>query len=341
MSRGADLAARGFDSLWYGGNRLYWLLWPVAFVYRRLVMLRRFAYRRGWLESVDVGIPVVVVGNLTVGGTGKTPLVAWLAVTLRERGFRVGIICRGYRGEAVDWPQVVDAGSDVAVVGDEAKLLVRLTECPVVAGPDRVEAAQICKRQQALDVVLSDDGLQHYRLKRAFEIAVVDGSRGLGNGLCLPAGPLREPATRLREVDAVVVNDGDFEKSGAIRASVRAVCAREIATGERRPLTEFRGRAVHAVAAIGNPGRFFDLLTRHGLDVDPRPLADHAALSAEELGFADGAPVMLTEKDAVKCEGLKIGNVWSVVTELEFSAGDGERLIGTLVRALERQPENL
>lgn len=341
MSRSADLAAQGLDSLWYGGNRLGRVFWPAAFVYRKLVAFRRLLYRRGWLESIDVGIPVVVVGNLTVGGTGKTPLVVWLALALRERGFRVGIVCRGYRGEAADWPQVVEAASDVAAVGDEAKLLALRTACPTVAGPDRVEAAQSLMRRLALDVILSDDGLQHYRLRRAFEIAVIDGTRGLGNGLCLPAGPLREPETRLKQVDAVVVNEGDFRMSGAMHASVHALYAREIATGDERPLDDFRGRSVHAVAAIGNPSRFFDLLARHGLDVDPRPLADHAALVADDLDFDDEAPVMLTEKDAVKCERFNVGNVWSVVTELEFSPGDGERLIGMLVQALERKPENL
>jgi tetraacyldisaccharide 4'-kinase len=341
MARYADLTARGLNSLWYGGNRLYWILWPVAFVYGKLVALRRLAYRKTWLKSIDAGVPVVVVGNLTVGGTGKTPLVVWLARVLRQRGFRVGIICRGYRGEAADWPRAVGVASDVAAVGDEATLLASRTGGPVVAGPDRAAAAQALLGMQTVDVVLSDDGLQHYRLRRAFEIVVIDGTRGLGNGLCLPAGPLREPETRLREVDAVVVNDGDFARSGAMRASVRAVCAREITTGEERSLADFRGRSVHAVAAIGNPGRFFDLLIAHDLDVDPRPLADHAVLRVEDLRFDDDLPVMLTEKDAVKCRTLNIGNVWAVVTELEFASGDGERLVDRLVRALERQPENL
>lgn len=340
MSAFRERAASAFNRLWYGGGRLYYLLWPFGFVYQVLAAFRRHAYREGWIPSVDVGVPVIVVGNLTTGGTGKTPLVIWLARALRERGFRVGIVCRGYRGQAESWPRAVDADSDAAVVGDEARLLVSAAACPVAAGPDRVAAARLLLRGHSLDVILADDGLQHYRLRRAFEIAVVDGTRGLGNGLCLPAGPLREPATRLKEVDAVVVNEGDFEKSGSFRASVEVVHARELSTGATRPLADFKGQPVHAVAAIGNPQRFFDLLLGNGLSVDTRPFADHAALTAEDLRFDDDAPILMTEKDAVKCESLNIGNAWSVVTDLAFSPGDGQRLVGLLVRGLERQPEN-
>jgi tetraacyldisaccharide 4'-kinase len=341
MIRLRDLTTRVLNALWYGGNPVYWLLWPFGFVYRELVGIRRFAYRKRWVRTIDVGLPVIAVGNLTTGGTGKTPLVIWLARELGKRGYRIGIVCRGYRGGASDWPRAVDAASDAEAVGDEALLLATRTGCPVFAGPDRAAAAAALIRANTLDVVLSDDGLQHYRLRRAFEIVVIDGTRGFGNGLCLPAGPLREPITRLREADAVVVNGGQFERSGAMHASVRAVGVRELGTGAERQLTDFEGRSVHAVAAIGNPGRFFDLLSEHGLNVDPRPFADHAVLTRDDLSFGDDWPIMLTEKDAVKCEALNIGNVWSVVTELSFSPGDGERLLGMLVRGLERQPENL
>jgi tetraacyldisaccharide 4'-kinase len=335
-----NLATTGLNALWYGGSPISWVLWPAHFLYRELMALRRLSYRKGWRKSVDVGVPVIVVGNLTVGGTGKTPLVIWLARELEARGFRVGIVCRGYRGNATDWPRAVDPASDPAAVGDEARLLAGRTGCPVMAGPDRAAAAAALLRVQGLDVILSDDGLQHYRLKRAFEIVVVDGSRGLGNGLCLPAGPLREPPSRLREADAVVINGGEFERSGALHAAVRCVGARELTTGTERPLTHFRGQSVHAVAAIGHPERFFDLLRGHGIDVDARPLADHAALGPDDLRFGDDRAIMMTEKDAVKCGTFSPGNAWAVVVELEFSSGDGDRLIGILMRGLERQPEN-
>jgi len=197
MSSLRDAAASRLNALWYGGSSLCWLLWPVACVYRVLVAARRVLYRRGWVLSVDVGVPVIVVGNLTAGGTGKTPLTIWLATRLLQSGMTPGIVCRGYAGAAEQWPQPVDAGSNPRVVGDEAVLLARRTGCPVVAGPDRVESASRLLATAPVDVILSDDGLQHYRLRRSFEIVVIYGQRRLGNGLCLPAWPLREPKSRL------------------------------------------------------------------------------------------------------------------------------------------------
>jgi tetraacyldisaccharide 4'-kinase len=330
----------GLDALWYRGVPLYWLLWPVSLVYRALVAVRRAGFRSGVLRSFDAGVPVVVVGNLTVGGTGKTPLVVWLAGRLRERGFRVGVICRGYRGTATDWPRIVAADSDADVVGDEATLLARRTGCPVAAGPDRVAAAVLLTRSRSLDVILSDDGLQHYRMRRAAEIAVIDGSRGLGNGLCLPAGPLREPAARLGEVDAVVVNQGSFGTARSLSAGVRIQCLRELRTGQERAPDAFRGQSVHAVAAIGNPGRFFALLRAQGLDVEGHALPDHSRLESRDLVFGDDRPVLITEKDAVKCEAFAPANCWCVVAELEFSSADGQRLENDIVSILEQDPVN-
>lgn len=340
MNRLRDLAARGLNALWYGANPLRWLLWPAAWLFRALAVLRRHAYRRGWLESIDVGVPVIVVGNLTVGGTGKTPLTIWLAARLAERGYRVGIVCSGYGGTSAGWPVPVDTSSRVAEVGDEARLLAERAACRVVAGPDRVAAARCLLGLGPIDIILSDDGLQHYRLRRAIEIAVVDGTRGLGNGLCLPAGPLREPASRLREVDAIVVNDGDFGHAGVMRAKLEPLRVEALGSGIARPLADFAGQTVHALAAIGNPDRFFDALAAARLDVEPRALADHATLAAEDFRFGDDAPVLITEKDAVKCEGLELGNVWRVVSELRFAAGDGERLMSALERLLEAEVDN-
>jgi len=340
MSGLHDLASSRLNALWYGSNRLFWMLWPLSLFYRVLVAFRRFAYRSNWFRSVDVGVPVIVIGNLTVGGTGKTPLTIWLARRLIERGLSVGIVCRGYGGTARHWPQPVDASSHVETVGDEAKLLARRVSCRVVAGPDRAAAANMLLGQEPVDVILSDDGLQHYRLQRGFEIAVVDGSRGFGNGLCLPAGPLREPVSRLGQVSAVVVNDGELGPAGAFHAGVRPVYVYELATGSERSLADFGGQSVHAVAAIGNPGRFFDLLSQYGLIVEPHPLPDHASFDKAGLDFDDGLPVLMTEKDAVKCESSKAGNLWCVVMELEFSSDDGERLERMLMPFLGRQSEN-
>jgi tetraacyldisaccharide 4'-kinase len=340
MSRFRETAMRASEALWYGAHPLRWLLWPVAQVFQLLVTVRRMAYRQGWLRSFDPGVPVVVVGNVTAGGTGKTPLAIWLAARLRERGYRVGILCSGYGGESGRWPQPVAKSSDVARVGDEALLLARRTLCPVVAGPDRVAAAKLLLQPAALDVIVADDGLQHYRLRRAFEIAVVDGTRGLGNGLCLPAGPLREPPSRLSDVDAVVVNSGSFGHRGMLRAELKVARVYALGSGVEKQLAEFAGQKVHAVAAIGNPTRFFDALEAARLVVEPHPHPDHAALAPSDFDFGDKLPVLITEKDAVKCERFGSDRLWCVVTDLEFAPGHGERLLQILDRSLETQPVN-
>lgn len=326
---------RGVNALWYGRSRIYLALWPLAVLFRAAAACRRAAYRVGWPRSVDVGVPVIVIGNISVGGTGKTPLTIWLAERLAEHSYRVAVIARGYGGSSAEWPLRVTAASDPAIAGDEPCLLARRLRCPVAAGPDRVAAACSLVDDFQLDVILSDDGLQHYRLARKAEIVVIDGSRGLGNGQCLPAGPLREPRSRLREADAVVINGGDFERSGAFRANMHPVRVVELDSGTQKSLEDFRDRRVHAVAAIGNPERFFDLLEAAGIEVDPKPLADHARIGDHDLLFDDADPVMITEKDAVKCSGLDTRNVWCVVTELAFAPGDGDRLLRRLTEALD------
>lgn len=330
---------RFFNAIWYGGNPLGWLLWPFAWLYRTAVVLRRALYRRGVLHAIDPGVPVVVVGNLTVGGTGKTPCVVWLAETLEQRGLSVGIVTRGYGGKTADWPQWVTGDSDPGEVGDEPVLLAQRTGSPVAAGPDRVEAAKFLLERCKVDVLVADDGLQHYRLARRFEIAVVDGHRGLGNGLCLPAGPLREHPQRLETVDAIVVNSGGWECGDAYRARLSPVRVVRLGDGEARDLDDFTGSAVHAVAGIGHPERFFALLESAGITVDPRPLADHARIRAADLGFDDAAPVLITEKDAVKCRGFAPDNVWAVIVDLAFGDDDGARLTRLLMRRLDLEAE--
>jgi len=319
--------AQLFSDLWYGDSPLRWLLWPLAALYQSLSRLRRVAYARGWLRSVEMDAPVIVVGNVSVGGTGKTPFVIWLAEQLKQRRRRVGIVTRGYRGKAADWPRAVTADSDPREVGDEPVLLARRTGCPVMAGPDRAAAAAALLAMSPVDVLLSDDGLQHYRLARQFEIAVVDGVRGMGNGLCLPAGPLREPPARLQEVDAIVVNSGTWGHAGVFRGEPVVTKVYNMKTGAVRQLESFRQGQVHAVAGIGNPQRFFDLLADAGLDVLPHPLEDHAELGPEQLRFDEPGAVLITEKDAVKCEQFASEDVWCVVVDLAFDAGPTARLM--------------
>jgi tetraacyldisaccharide 4'-kinase len=280
------------------------LLLPLSFLYRLVVALRRAAYRLGLLRTVVLPVPVIVIGNITVGGTGKTPLVVLLAQHLRAKGYRPGIVARGYRGRATSWPQSVSSDSDPLLVGDEPVLLARSSGCPVTVGPDRVEAGLVLV-QHGCNVILSDDGLQHYRLARDIEIAVIDGERRFGNGFCLPAGPLREPVSRLASVAFRVANgvprsgeyamalgeEGFFDLKG-MRASVQA--------------NHFQGRRVHAIAAIGNPGRFFEHLRRLQIDIVAHPFPDHHTFVPADLPFGDGIEIIMTEKDAVKCERFDI-----------------------------------
>jgi tetraacyldisaccharide 4'-kinase len=313
---------------------LRWLLWPVAVVYQLLARARRVAYQRGILRVVEAAVPVIVVGNVSVGGTGKTPFVIWLAEQLRGRGLRVGIVTRGYRGKATQWPRAVTPDSDPREVGDEPVLLARRTGCPVAAGPDRAAAAALLTASSPLDVLLSDDGLQHYRLARRFEIAVVDGARGMGNGLCLPAGPLREPVERLHEVDAIVVNGGTWGHTGVFRGHAVVTQVYRLKDRAVRALDSFQREEVHAVAGIGNPQRFFDLLDAAGIDVLPHPLEDHAELGPEQLQFDEPGAVLITEKDAVKCEGHAPEDVWCVVVDLQFDPDQTARLMRLVMRNL-------
>ncbi len=322
------------NGIWYGKSPLRFALWPVSAAYVGLARLRRAAYRRGWRPVVETPVPVIVVGNVSVGGTGKTPFVIWLAEQLKQRGRKVGIVTRGYRGKGTDWPRAVTAASDPREVGDEPVLLARRTGCAVVAGPDRVACVEALLANARVDVILSDDGLQHYRLARVFEVAVVDGARGMGNGLCLPAGPLREPVSRLQEVDAIVVNGGDWGHAGVFRAQAVVTKVYHLKDGALRTLDSFRAARVHAVAGIGNPQRFFDLLRDANLDVEAHPLDDHAAITLDELSFDEPGAVLITEKDAVKCEHLKADGVWCVVVDFQFDADQTARLMRLVLRDL-------
>jgi tetraacyldisaccharide 4'-kinase len=294
---------------WYGSGRRGWWLQPLAWLFAAMAGLRRLAYRLGLLPKYRSRQPVVIVGNLTVGGTGKTPLVIWLAGKLAARGLRVGIASRGYGGARGPARLITDA-EDAASAGDEALLLYQRLRLPVAIATRRSDAVRLL--EPLCDLILVDDGLQHYALERDLEIAVVDGARGLGNGRLLPAGPLREPRGRLDDVDAVVVNGAGFTWPGAISMSLEPVAVVALEGGERRPLASFAGRRVHAIAAIGNPARFFAMLREHGLSLDEHPLPDHAAIPAGTFADDDTQAVLMTEKDAVKCANDRPRHAWYV-----------------------------
>lgn len=300
---------------WYEDRPPPWWTRPLATLYGGVSGLRRALYRRGWLHARKLPVPVVVVGNLVAGGAGKTPLVVALVEALRARGFKPGVVSRGYGGTARG-PTVLAGQPDAALVGDEPALIRLRTDVPVAIGARRAQAAGLLVGQ-GVDVIVADDGLQHHALARDVEICVVDGARRFGNGRLLPAGPLREPLSRLRDVDFIVCNGGD-PQANEIPMRLRMDDARNLADGSARTLSAFAGQRVHAVAGMGNPGRFFEALRECGMDVIGHAYPDHHRYCADDLAFGDDLPVLMTEKDAVKCRAFAGRNGWAVPVTAEL-----------------------
>jgi tetraacyldisaccharide 4'-kinase len=306
--------SRWLTSVWYEERPVPFWLGALEWVYESALLLRRWTYRRRLFTVRRLPVPVVVVGNLTVGGTGKTPVVSWLVRELAQRGWRPGVAMRGYRGR-LRVATLLGPETEPSEVGDEAVLQYKACSCPVAVGVDRAEAGALLIERAGCNVVICDDGLQHWALRRDFEIAVVDGDRRFGNGRLLPAGPLREPAERLGLIDVVIVNGGPVGP-GETPLSVTgrtAVSLRD--PGRMVDLRSWRGRRVHAVAGIGNPERFFRMLEGLGLEVIRHPLPDHHRFDGAELKFGDGLPVLVTEKDAVKCTSFAGPETYAVPVE--------------------------
>jgi tetraacyldisaccharide 4'-kinase len=319
--------------MWYEAHPLSTVLAPLGWLYGMVVTLRRYAYRAGLLRSEKLPVPVIVVGNITVGGTGKTPLVINLVKRLQQAGHRPGVVSRGYGGAATRWPQAVNSDSDPYLVGDEPVLIARRAACPVVVGPRRVRAAKRLLAEHDCDVIICDDGLQHYALARDIEIAVVDGARRFGNGRCLPAGPLRESPSRLQSADMVIVNGGGSADACSMR--LMGEQARQLqAPGISHALRDWNGKSVHGVAGIGNPARFFAHLRAHGHLVVEHAFPDHHDFRMEDLHFDDDLPVMMTEKDAVKCRGFARPNHWYVPVDAQLDAQCEYRIQELLTRIL-------
>lgn len=325
---------------WYDEGSGATFLQPLAWLYRAILCARQLMYRSGWLKSYRLERPVIVVGNITVGGTGKTPLVAWIAQLLTAQGFRVAIVSRGY-GANASIPRAVTQGADWRQFGDEPVLLAHRTGCPVFVCADRVAAAREAIAAGA-EVIISDDGLQHLRLQRDVEIAVIDGARGLGNGRLLPAGPLREDRRRLRSVDLIVINGVADSRllteiastHGPAPQTMHLVAGAAVpvaGSGAACPLGVFRGRHVHAVAGIGNPERFFRMLRDLGIQTIDHPFPDHHPFSKADLAFADDLPILMTEKDAVRCTGFADQRMWYVPVTAELSDCVGRQLLDRLV----------
>jgi len=320
------------DNYWNSHNAVSIALWPISLVFSLLAWVRRCAYRVGLLRQCKLPVPVIVVGNISVGGTGKTPLVIWLVEYLISLGYKPGIVARGYGAQIGKTPRQVNPESSAEEVGDEPLLITRRTGCPMVVAPNRVAAARMLLEKNDCDVIVSDDGMQHYALGRDIEIAVVDGQRRFGNGCCLPAGPLREPLSRLASVDLVIAN-GISEIN---EHSMQTIIGKAVNLGNpelAHNLEEFAGEEVHALAGIGYPQRFFQLLKDHGLQLIEWDFPDHHRFVKADITPDDDLLVFMTEKDAVKCRHFAQPRHWYLPIDVSVDDAFSNRL-AELLRGL-------
>lgn len=322
--------------IWSGASPLYLLLLPFSCLYGLITVLIRYSYRRGWRKVHRFPLPIVVVGNLTAGGNGKTPVVLWLVTQLQQRGWRVGVVSRGYGGRAAHYPLVLDATTTCEQCGDEPLLIWQRTGAPVAVAHRRAEAVAELLRAQPLDVVVTDDGLQHYALGRDIEWVVIDGERRFGNGWWLPAGPMRERAERLQKVQVVIVNGGDA-RLGEVPMRLDAGAAVNLLSGECRALTGLT--PVVAMAGIGHPPRFFATVRAGGVTpVRVVAFGDHQAYRQQMLDAlaAPDEQLLMTEKDAVKCRPFARANWWYLPVDARLPASAVPDLLTPVEQAIQR-----
>nr|ELR5114304.1 tetraacyldisaccharide 4'-kinase [Providencia stuartii] len=304
--------------IWSGQSWLYILLLPLSFLYGAIALIRRIGYKVRLFRSWKAPVPVVVVGNLTAGGNGKTPVVIWLVESLMKQGYRVGVVSRGYGGKAEHYPLIISSSTTTAEAGDEPVLIYHRTKAPVAVAPKRSDAVKALLDSHALDVIITDDGLQHYALGRDYEIVVIDGQRRFGNGWWIPAGPMRERAGRLKSVNAVIVNGGSAQlnETAMVLAGDMAI---NLLTGEQRPVSYLK--TVIAMAGIGHPPRFFTSLEKKGLTlIQTYAFADHQSYQQQQLSILtpNNEPLLMTEKDAVKCRSFAQANWWYLPVAASF-----------------------
>ena len=304
------------------------LLTPLEMLFKWAQQRRRQSYLKGAKPVYRAPVPVIIVGNISVGGVGKTPLTIYLAELLRAEGYYPGIVSRGYSAGSKHFPLSVTANTSPLEAGDEPVLLAKRSGCPVVIDPQRPRAVtHLLADHPQCNVIISDDGLQHYPLARDIEIAVVDGSRGVGNGRCLPVGPLREPPERLASVDFVIVNGENSQQIAGFNLQTKVVALVNLVTGEQACLQDWQGKQVNAIAGVGNPQRFFDGLSAAGIQVQPKAFKDHHPFVAADLAFNNGLPVIMTEKDAVKCQPFATADHWYVRIDAEPELAFTEQLL--------------
>jgi len=327
------------ENIWYNNGSGKFLLIPLTALYCAMNSIQRFKYHS---NQTKLPHPVIVVGNITIGGTGKTPLTIYIVKTLQKAGYKPAIVTRGYGGQSRVWPQSVTAESDPKLVGDEAVLMARRTKVPVYAGADRLSSIKVLTDEHDCDVIVSDDGMQHYKLPRDVEITVLDGVRMLGNGWCLPTGPLRERKQRLKTCDLLVVNGEITEQRkddllglDFFTMNLEGTTLTNIVTQEQQTFEKFRSNnssaAVHAVTGIGNPQRFFQTLKKQGkLQIQTHSFPDHHNFTESDCKFDDDLPIVMTEKDAVKCMGFATANFWSLPVTAQLDQRFAEILLGLL-----------
>lgn len=315
------------------------LLLPLSWLFACCAAIRHSLYRTGIVKPVHFPVPIIIVGNLTVGGTGKTPFVIWLASFLQKQGYQPGIVSRGVGGKKHGIPHVVKHDDVASMVGDEALLLTQNTNCPVVICVDRVAAVSELLKNSDCNIVISDDGLQHYRLGRNLEIVMMDSARSLGNECLLPAGPLREPKSRLQQVDMVVMHGGN-ERDKYSMSLVPVACVSVTDPQRKLNFLEFPREKVHAVAGIGHPQRFFSALQTAGFDIIPHSFPDHHIYQPRDLDFADRLPIFMTEKDAVKCRAFADERYWYVSVTAQVNDALEQAILNKL-SAWEKSDENI
>ncbi|VEJ55849.1 tetraacyldisaccharide 4'-kinase [Pragia fontium] len=319
------------ERIWSGESKWYLLLLPLSWLYGLVSGIRRLGYRCGLLKSWRAPLPIVVVGNMTAGGNGKTPVVIWLVENLQQQGIKVGVVSRGYGGKAERYPLVLEQTTTTDMAGDEPVLIFQRTGAPVAVAPDRASAVKALLSQYPLDVIITDDGLQHYALQRDIELVVIDGVRRFGNGWWLPAGPMRERAGRLASVDAIITNGGLAHRN-EIPMVLKPGEAINLVSGERKAVTDLKH--IVAMAGIGHPPRFFQTLA--SLNIVPEQthaFADHQPYSESLLSpLANAGQVLLmTEKDAVKCRSFAAQNWWYLPVDAELPTDDGLNLLGLIL----------
>ncbi len=326
---------KSVTAYWSDLNWVSIVLWPMSLFYCLLVFLRRLLYRLGLLGAYRSALPVIVVGNIYIGGNGKTPLVIELVEQLKKRGYKPGVVSRGYgaydkihHSAAFPWPRRVTLEQAAGYFGDEPVLIHQATQCPVFIDPQRSSAVQALEQQTDCNVIISDDGLQHYALQRDIEINVTDARRLYGNGLCLPAGPLRESCRRLNSVDYIVYNISRGKLSDSLLLDKRSFSMNYTvealqSVAQQPPMTmtleTFKGKIVHTIAAIGEPDAFFRLLKSHGLQLIEHPFPDHYQFQEQDLNFKDDLAVIMTAKDAVKCRMMQLNNCWYLPIKADIS----------------------